>query len=496
MSAATMTATTSIRHAPEPLTKVRRRRAAELSLLNPAVGARAQGALSPWDSRAEWQHALNLLLAHRRAAAIVVDQLLADDPGCVFGHCLRAALSVRADDTSAREKLNASIAAIMKACTDPSRQAHRHADAARAWLTGNSARAAELYGAIVIDWPRDILALLAAHALDFRLGRRLLLRERIAQVLPEWEPDMPGYSSVLAMYAFGLEENGEYGRAEWIARQALTIDPEHPGAIHVIAHVMEMQGRVGEGLAFLAATEPVWSKDSGFSVHLAWHRALVYLEDNDPASALTVYDTQIANGTVSDIAALADASALLWRLELRNIPLGDRWEVLADCWQMQSLTEARPFYLVHAMMAFAAAQRTAAKTVLFQLLPATNMSDASSPLSEEALVPMVCKALLAFSGSNYEACLEWLGRLRPIAHRCGGSLAQCDVLHLTYTEAALRGHKASIARALVAERLANKPASHLNRLLQQRLAMIMPGGPKRAAHADPSRRRSWTQRRV
>jgi hypothetical protein len=471
MSAATMTATKSTRHAPQPLTKVRRRRAAELSLLKPAVGARAQGALSSWDSRAEWQHALNLLLAHRRAAAIVVDQLLADDPGCVFGHCLRAALIVRADDTSAREKLNASIAAIMKACTDPSRQAHRHADAARAWLTGNSARAAELYGAIVIDWPRDILALLAAHALDFRLGRRLLLRERIAQVLPEWEPDMPGYSSVLAMYAFGLEENGEYGRAEWIARQALTIDPEHPGAIHVIAHVMEMQGRVGEGLRFLADTEAAWSNHTGFSVYLAWHWTLLYLENDDPASALTVYDTQMANGTVSDIPALADASALLWRLALRNMPLGNRWEVLANRWQMQPLTAMRPFYLVHAMMAFAAARRTEAKTVVLKVLSATHESDAS----EKTLAFMACNALLACSNSNYERSLEWLARLRPIAHRCGGSLAQCDVLHLTYTEAAFRGHKTPLARALVAERLAKKPASRLNRMLLQRLTMNMPG---------------------
>ena len=169
------------------------------------------------------------------------------------------------------------IAFIMRGCPDPDHRAHRHAVAARAWLTGNSGGAAELYGAIVIDFPRDILALMAAHALDFRLGRRLLLRDRIAQVLPEWEPGMLGYSSVLAMYAFGLEENGEYGPAERIARQALAADPGHPGAIHVIAHVMEMQGRVSEGLAFLAETEPAWSNDTGFSIHLAWHQALLYL---------------------------------------------------------------------------------------------------------------------------------------------------------------------------------------------------------------------------
>ena len=66
-------------------------------------------------------------------------------------------------------------------------------------------------------------------------------------------------------------------------------------------------------------------------------------------------------------------------------------------------------------------------------------------------------------------------RSRPIAHRCGGSLAQCDVLHLTYTEAAFRGHKIPLARALVAERLAKKPASRLNRMLLQRLTMNLPG---------------------
>ncbi len=180
------------------------------------------------------------------------------------------------------------------------------------------------------------------------------------------------------------------------------------------AHVMEMQGRVSEGLAFLARTEPVWSDRTGFSVDLAWHRALLHLEGDDPVSALTVYDTQVANGAISDMAALTDASALLWRLGLRNIPLGNRWEVLADRWQTQSLTEAQPFYLVHAMMAFAAARRTAAEAMLFELVPTANESDASSPSSEEALAFMTCKALLTFSCSNYEACLEWLARLRPI----------------------------------------------------------------------------------
>jgi hypothetical protein len=62
---------------------------------------------------------------------------------------------------------------------------------------------------------------------------------------------------------------------------------------------------------------------------------------------------------------LADASALLWRLQLRNIQVGDRWQRLADRWEVQALTSARLFYVAHAMMAFVAADRaTAAERIL------------------------------------------------------------------------------------------------------------------------------------
>ena len=276
------------------------------------------------------------------------------------------------------------------------------------------------------------------------------------------------------MYAFGLEENGQYRRAEKIARRALALDPRHPGAIHVVAHVMEMQGRAREGLAFLAATESAWVEGTAFSVHLAWHRALFHLDANNPNSALAVYDAQIANGRASDMSVLADASALLWRLQLRNIEVSGRWGLLADRWEMQTLAGARPFYVVHAMMAFAAAGRSAAAARVFEALPHTDTNEASPSLPEDALAPPFCEALLAFARSDYAACVEWLVHVRHIAHHCGGSLAQCDLIHLTFTEAALRARKGRLASALVAERAALKPASRFNRLLQQRLRMIVP----------------------
>src|SRR5215813_6218043 len=255
------------------------------------------------DTLRRCDHALELLLTHRGNPSVEIEQVLAEDPHCVFGHCLRAAVIVRADASVAQSKLAASVATIEALCPDIDAPARRHAAAARAWLEADPALALERYGAIVIDWPRDILALVVAHALDFRLGRRRMMCDRLAQVLPEWDAAMPGYASVLAMYAFALEENGQYRRAEKMARRALTLDPRHAGAIHVVVHVMEMQGRAREGLAFLTATQSAWAEGTGFSVHLAWHRALLQLDSDDPNSALATYDAQIANEQ-SDISEL------------------------------------------------------------------------------------------------------------------------------------------------------------------------------------------------
>jgi tetratricopeptide (TPR) repeat protein len=416
---------------------------------------------------ARYEGILAAFLVSRGKPSRDVDQALADDPESVFGHCLRAAIIVRGDDAAARSRLLESVTAIETICEGRDDHARRHASAARAWLDGDYALAVERYGAIVVDFPLDILALVVAHALDFWLGLRRMLRDRIAQVLPEWHAALPGYASVLAMYAFGLEENGQYRRAEKMARRALEVDPRHPGAIHVIAHVMEMQSRGREGLEFLAATESAW-RDTSFSVHLSWHRALFHFDADDAQSALAVYDSQIAQPCA--MSELADASALLWRLQLRNVEVGERWSRLADLWDLQIFSGARPFYIAHAMMAFAAADRPAGVQRIFDLLRQAETSGARASHPDEALTMPLCRALLTFARGDYASCVEWLGGVRHIAHRCGGSHAQCDLIQLTFVEAALRANKANLARALVAERRAQKPSSLLNRLLQRRLA--------------------------
>ena len=57
------------------------------------------------DSLAKCWRALELALTSRGNPLVDVDHILADDPQFVFGHCLRAALIVRADNHTARSSL-------------------------------------------------------------------------------------------------------------------------------------------------------------------------------------------------------------------------------------------------------------------------------------------------------------------------------------------------------------------------------------------------------
>lgn len=403
----------------------------------------ARGEADP-DAAQRCLRVLDDMLANRGRPAEKIDRILVDHPESVFAHALRLAAIVRDDNRAAESALAASIAAITAAGAAASEHARRHAAAAMLWLEGD-ALALEGYAAIIAAEPRDIIALAVAHALDFRLGNRLMLRDRIAAAIGHWDDAMPHYAAVLAMYAFGLEENGAYREAERLARRALALAPGFAPALHVLAHVMEMEGRAREGLALLAANEAAWSDGNGFAIHLAWHRALFHLHLNDEASALAVYDRQIAEPATPTFAALADASALLWRLKLRNVDSGARWRRLADQWEQAPLGQARPFFRIHAMMAFAADGRRAAATRLLASLPRIEGREAARVSPEQALARPVCEAILAFAARDYAACIAALDRVRDIAHRCGGSLAQCETSQITLAEATRRAGKTLMA---------------------------------------------------
>jgi tetratricopeptide (TPR) repeat protein len=414
-----------------------------------------------------FEQALASLFRSDGKALAGVEYAIARDPAFANGHCLRAAALILSGADAAGAALVASIDAI-EGNSSANERERRHAAAARSWLDGNVGRAARLYGDLLRDYPRDRLALLVSHGLDFRLGRRDTLRDRIAGVLPHWDARDAEYGYVLGMYAFGLEETGDYDRALQAAHKSLDLIPDNAAAIHVVAHVFEMNGPPRKGIAWLRAMQPIWIGNAGFRVHLAWHLALFQLDVDAAADALATYDDLIAPRLGEANNGLVDASALLWRLQLRGTRSQRRWRDVTERWMRLSTIGTRAFELVHAVMAFAASKRHRYARRLAKRLKSDMMLRARSGNEELALAEPLVAAIMRFSRGDYDGAVESISAISAAADRCGGSIAQCDLIHLTLLEAALRGNSQNLARTLIAERAERKPASLLNRWLTAR----------------------------
>jgi hypothetical protein len=228
-----------------------------------------------------------------------------------------------------------------------------------------------------------------------------------------------------------------------------------------------MQGPPDEGIAWLRATQPIWGSNAGYRIHLAWHLALHQLDADKVGAALSTYDHLIAPH-LGDGNSLIDASALLWRLHLRGSGSHGRWREVTALWTARQTVVHRAFHLVHAVMAFAASNQHALARRLAQRLTRDQMLRARSGREELALAAPLIDAIMAFGRADYDRAIASIARIRSATDRCGGSVAQCDLIHLTILEAALRGHRQHLAQALATERVLRKPASALNRWLKAR----------------------------
>jgi len=404
-----------------------------------------------------YQRALGELQRYIGDPLATVDRALEDSPGFVMGHALRAWLHLLGTEPAGLPVARASYEAARR--LPATSQERGHLDAIGCLLEGEWHAAGRVLEDVAIEHPRDALALQAGHLIDFYTGASRMLRDRIARALPCWSEGMPGYHALLGMHAFGLEETGHYARAEAVGRRAVEIEPCDGWAQHAVAHVMEMQGRQRDGIAWMRTNAEAWSRDSFFAVHNWWHLALYHLDLGEEEEVLRLYDGPIYGKCSQVVLDMVDASALLWRLHLRGMELSDRWQPVADAWEPIAAAGSYAFNDVHAMMAFVGAgRREAAQTVLEAQRRAMEGAGDNAVFTREVGAP-VTRAILAFGEGNYGETVRLLRPVRDIAHRFGGSHAQRDLLDLTLAEAALRDGQATLAAALAAERADLKPSS-------------------------------------
>lgn len=388
-----------------------------------------------------------------------IDAALAEQPGFVMGHVLKAELMISAWERSLAEPIQATLAELA-ALESPANDRERgHIAAIRAWADGDWQGYRRGLDAVLVDHPRDLLALQAGHLADFMHGDRENLRGRVARTLPAWTADQPGYSYVLGMLAFGLEECGDYGRAEETGRHALALQPDDGWAQHAVAHVLEMQARQPEAIAFMESAAPRWGRrGNAFSFHNWWHTALYHMDQGNLGRALEIYDTRIRPGDSQLQLEMLDAAAFLWRMHLRGAEVGDRWDGLAAAYAGTAEDGFYVFNDMHAMMAYAATGRTAdADRLMAEVEARSGAGDTNGEMSR-AIGLAAVGAINAFGRGDYARAVDLLLPVRTRTHPFGGSHAQRDVLQRTLIEAAHRAGRTGLAAALLQERVFLKPA--------------------------------------
>ena len=378
-----------------------------------------------------------------------VDAALAEAPELVMAHVLRGWLYVLSTEAAAMPVVRDTLDAA-RALPHNAREA-RHLQAIEQVCAKQWRAAARTLEDLSIDHPRDALALQAGHQIDFFTGDARMLRDRIARALPAWSEGMAGHHAVMGMAAFGLEECGDYANAERFGRRAVELEPRDAWAQHAVAHVLEMQGRRDEGIRWMRGNAG-WQRDSLLGVHNWWHLALYHLEQGDTATVFELFDGPI-NGAGSEVHLdLLDASSMLWRLQLRGVDVGGRWQSVADRWAPSANSGHYAFNDMHAAMAFACTGRDdLVQQVLAAQAEAMRRDDDNAMFTREVGGPAT-QAMVAFATGQYGRATDLLRGVRSRAHHFGGSHAQRDVIDQTLIAAAQRGGQQALAAALEAER--------------------------------------------
>jgi hypothetical protein len=167
-------------------------------------------------ARAAAEDALWRMMSFYEEPLADIDAAIAADPGWAMPHVMKAVFILSLTEPSVCDEAARALerADELAAQSQPPARELAHLDAVRQLLEGRWHAASRRWDQILLDHPRDALALQWAQLWDFYRGDTPGLRQRPARCLPEWDDVDPLRPYVLGLYAFGLEECNLYPQAE------------------------------------------------------------------------------------------------------------------------------------------------------------------------------------------------------------------------------------------------------------------------------------------
>jgi tetratricopeptide (TPR) repeat protein len=422
-----------------------------------AVNAEAAG---------HFDNAINSYFRFLRDTMVHVDAAIDADPGMPLAQCLRGYLQLLATKREmaalAGDSIKATAAALEGAGgTDRER---KYFSGLKLLNAGNILGAIQVWEDILVDHPHDGLALKLAHYFYFMTGEATSLRDSAARVMPVWAESDTLYGHVLGIYAFGLQETGDYRAGEAAAKKASEINPDDVYSIHSLTHVHEMEGRYAEGADWIESGAKQWAHCNNFRFHAWWHHCNFSIELGRFDACLENLDTNVRPDNESDdFRDTSSAASVLWRLEFEGVDVGNRWRELADIAEMRMDDHILAYADSFAMLELVADDRDDAAKRMLKALRGIKVD--AEALESEIIVNVglpICEAMIAYKQGDYGRVVELMMPIRYDIRKFGGSHVQRDVFVQTLLQSAVKSGQYNLALALLSERVALKPNSSVS----------------------------------
>jgi tetratricopeptide (TPR) repeat protein len=377
-------------------------------------------------------------LSYSNATETAIVEGIAADPNCALAHAYAAAYYLSQESFHSRHQAVSHIKTAEQFALKTSKRERFYIKAISAWAKGDIDKAITYHEAIACKFPRDLISVQQGQYHYFYQGDKKRLLQIAETVFPANRENHYLYGAI----AFGLEQCHRLQEAEMWGRQAIEINRNDPWAHHAVAHVMETQGRVEEGIAWMESLADTWENcNSMLYTHNWWHVALYYLQKQDFQKVLTLYDTKVwGRARKTSPKDQVGAIALLLRLELRGVDIGETcWQELGNYLIDRIGEHNLPFQDLHYIYALA---RTGNLDLVEEML--LSMEAYSYQVKPALQQPWTDVALPAAKGMVAHALGDWksaIAYLKPILTQLwtiGGSHAQRDLFEQVYLDALLR----------------------------------------------------------
>jgi tetratricopeptide (TPR) repeat protein len=371
---------------------------------------------------------LEAYLGSAQSVMPLLDNLIEADPQMPMALCLRTYLLKLASDPRFNSPIKAGLTLLTEQAGALNHREQLHLRALTSWTANQLLDTIETLELLLNSYPKDMLALRLAHYLHFYAGDTVNMRDSVNRSVAVWQDTDPYYGYLLGMQSFGLEETGDYTGAEALGKQAIDINPRDIWAGHAVTHVLQMQQRYREGISWVESLTPHWDATNNFAYHLYWHKGLYYLGTGELDAALALYDQHLVDVLSDDFYLdICNAASLLWRLEMRGVDVGKRWQALQSVSAARVTDDELIFSTLHYLMAPARLNdQPAIDRALTHLQQWSQASTTQGEICRDVGLP-VANALISIGRGDVKKAASGLHAIQDKLYLIGGSHAQRDL---------------------------------------------------------------------